>query len=345
MKIVHVFWAMLNGGIENMLVDIINLQIHQSNEVSVIVINNLIDNSIVDRLDNRCKLICLGRKKHSKSITFVFKLNYELLKQKFDVIHLHYDDIMKYIWIKGNYFTTVHNTHLPNHNFRWHKGIIAISRSVKEELDSYGFKQSVVINNGINFSLIKHRNTIVNKTFNIVNVSRLVYTQKGQDVLLKAIKILKDRGYTNIHIDFIGDGENLQDMEAYVSENNLSNIVSLLGNKNRSYIYQHLYEYDLFVQPSRFEGFGLTVVEAMAAYVPVLVSKNEGPLEIIEKGKYGYSFENSNAEDCANMIERIIANYPTAKFLARSYEHVKEIYDVKTTALKYLDFYKSNINR
>lgn len=343
MKIVHVFWALLNGGIENMLVDIINLQIHKSNEVSVIVINNLIDNSIVDRLDNQCKLICLGRKKHSKSMIFVFKLNFELLKQKFDVIHLHYDDIMKYIWIKGNYFTTVHNTHLPNHNFRWHKGIIAISRSVKEELDAFGFKQSVVINNGINFSLIKGRRHNPSKVFRIVNVSRLVYAQKGQDILLEAIRNLKDKGIENIHVDFIGDGENLQDMERYISENKLSNNVSLLGNKKRSYIYQHLSDYDLFVQPSRFEGFGLTVVEAMAAYVPVLVSRNEGPLEIIGNGKYGYCFENGSAEDCAKMIKQISINYPNIHYLSECYNHVKELYNVENTALKYLEFYMSKI--
>lgn len=133
---------------------------------------------------------------------------------------------------KGNYFTTVHNTHLPNHNFRWHKGIIAISRSVKEELDAFGFKQSVVINNGINFSLIKGRRHNPSKVFRIVNVSRLVYAQKGQDILLEAIRNLKDKGIENIHVDFIGDGENLQDMERYISENKLSNNVSLLGNKN-----------------------------------------------------------------------------------------------------------------
>lgn len=342
MKIVHVFWAMLNGGIENMLVDIINIQII-NNEVSIIIINDLIDKSIVDRLDGKCKLICLGRKKHSRSLSFVFKLNYELLRHEYDVVHLHYDDIMKYIFVKGNYFTTVHNTHLPNHNFRWHKGIIAISQSVKDELDKYGFNQSVVINNGINFSLIKYRSRAVNNVFKIINVSRLVYAQKGQDILLDAIKMLIDQGVRDIRVDFIGDGENFHDMETFISTNKLTHNVSLLGNKSRSYIYEHLADYDLFVQPSRFEGFGLTVVEAMAAFVPVLVSKNEGPLEIIEKGKYGYCFRNGDAKDCANMIEHILKNYPTSDFLIKSYNHAKEIYDVKNTALKYLDFYKSNI--
>lgn len=112
-------------------------------------------------------------------------------------------------------------------------------------MDAFGFKQSVVINNGINFSLIKGRRHNPSKVFRIVNVSRLVYAQKGQDILLEAIRNLKDKGIENIHVDFIGDGENLQDMERYISENKLSNNVSLLGNKKRSYIYQHLSDYDL----------------------------------------------------------------------------------------------------
>ena len=58
-----------------------------------------------------------------------------------------------------------------------------------------------------------------------------------------------------------------------VVELNLEKHVRFLGNQSREYVYSHLKDYDLFVQPSRFEGFGLTVAEAMAACVPVLVTQ------------------------------------------------------------------------
>ena len=54
-----------------------------------------------------------------------------------------------------------------------------------------------------------------------------------------------------------------------VQEYNLNSYISFLGSKDTHYIEQHLKDYDLLVQPSRIEGFGLTVAEAMAAKVPV----------------------------------------------------------------------------
>ena len=72
----------------------------------------------------------------------------------------------------------------------------------------------------------------------------------------------------------------------------LENEVVFEGLKDQSWVYQNLCNYDLFIQPSRYEGFGLTVAEAIAAKVPVLVSNIEGPLEIIDGGRLGMSFEN-----------------------------------------------------
>lgn len=54
--------------------------------------------------------------------------------------------------------------------------------------------------------------------------------------------------------------------------------------KNQEWIYHNLCNFDLFIQPSRFEGFGLTVAEAIAAKVTVLVSNIQGPMEIIDDG-------------------------------------------------------------
>ena len=53
-----------------------------------------------------------------------------------------------------------------------------------------------------------------------------------------------------------------------------------LVKQTQDYVAAHLTDYDLFVQPSRWEGFGLTVAEAMAAGVPVLVSEGQGPAEV-----------------------------------------------------------------
>jgi sucrose synthase len=59
-----------------------------------------------------------------------------------------------------------------------------------------------------------------------------------------------------------------------------------------------------FVQPALFEGFGLTVVEAMASGLPVFATRFGGPLEIVEDGKSGFHIDpNHGAEASRRMVE------------------------------------------
>ena len=77
MKIVHLLWGLSTGGIENMLVDIVNQQV-DGNEISLVVINDMIDESIKERLDKRVRVYCCGRKLKSKNPLPLLKLNFYL---------------------------------------------------------------------------------------------------------------------------------------------------------------------------------------------------------------------------------------------------------------------------
>lgn len=322
-----------------MLIDIINYQVKYE-DVSLLIINDRIDYSIFNRMDKRCHVKLLGRKEGCKNPFALLKINGFLLTHHFDIIHLHNADMIKWLWLKRNYVRTVHNTNITIQNYRWHKGIIAISEPVKEDLEKRGIHGSVVIDNGINFSLIKQNKRIgKNETFKIIQVSRILFEQKGQDILVETIKKLLSKGKTNIHLDFIGTGPDMDRLKQMVKNYNLESFISILGNKPREYIYEHLCDYDLFVQPSRFEGFGLTVAEAMGAKIPVLVSENEGPLAIIENGKYGFSFKNKSVDDCVMQLANIIEHYPKHEFMESAFKHVLKLYNVNNTAQSYLDFY------
>lgn len=339
MKILHIVWGMENGGAENMLVDIINVQI-RTQEVALLVINDMIDEDLIRRIDNKCKFIFLKRKLGSKNPLYFFKLNLIILFGSYDIVHLHQNTTIKVLFVPSNYVRTVHNTNQHIHDYRWHKSIIAISGAVKKELDELGYTNSVLINNGINFDLVKQSSKKrLDGMFRIVQVSRILFRQKGQDILLDAMSQIVNMG-VDVHLDYIGEGQDMEKLAKMIQQAGLSKYVSLLGNRSRDYIYDNLCMYDLFVQPSRFEGFGLTVVEAMAAKIPVLVSRNEGPLQIIENGKFGFSFENGNSQDAAKQILNIAKNYPTQSFLDNAYKHVKSLYSVERTASLYLAEYK-----
>lgn len=109
--------------------------------------------------------------------------------------------------------------------------------------------------------------------------------------------------------------------------------------------YDHLCNYDLFVQPSIYEGFGLTVAEAMAARVPVLVSSGQGPEEVIGNGKCGYVFKNGDQTDCAAKIRIFLEGKDDKSLVESAYERVWKLYNIKVTVQTYLDKYVIRKNR
>ena len=198
-----------------------------------------------------------------------------------------------------------------------------------------------VVPNGINVEAILPREPrLGDGLIRIVNVARLNHQKKGQDILIKAIALLRDRGLDNLSVAFIGEGDSRELLEKLSEDLNVSEQVRFLGLKDRDYIYQHLCDYDLMCHPSRYEGFGLTVAEGMAANLPVLVSTGDGPCEIIGQGKYGFSFENGSAESCADALEYMVRNYDdiVAKVdIAR--KHIESEYSVKRMVAQYIQAY------
>lgn len=350
MKIIHITYGFGLGGIETMLHNIANEQVALRQKIFIIVINDIINNELKNSLDPRVKFICLKRKVSSKSILPFIKLNYLLFKINPDIIHLHYSYIARFIFIPS----LLHKTCVTQHDvcnkqnskylYKCQK-IYAISNIVKFDLKKWTGLDSEVVLNGIDVDKIKHQQYLKTETklFNIVQVSRLMHEKKGQHILIKAVSNLIKQGYNQIRLDFIGDGDSHKYLETLVKELDISMYVRFLGNKDQSYIYEHLCDYNLFVQPSIYEGFGLTVTEAMAAKVPVLVSENQGPLEIIDYGKYGYSFKNKDVDDCATKIKMFLNDQNDKDMLEKAYKRVQELYNVKITAKTYLIKYKGII--
>lgn len=175
------------------------------------------------------------------------------------------------------------------------------------------------------------------RNFRIVQIGRLTRL-KGQDILLRAVALCRDRfGLKDISLEFIGDGEDRGELEELAAELNLQENVRFLGWKSREYLYRHLKDYDLLVQPSRREGFGLTVAEAMTAKVPVLTSNLEGPLEITDRGLCGWFFESENPEACAKEIMHIHNDYGGKRFLSKvvlAYQRAVNNYDINVMVRK-----------
>lgn len=128
--------------------------------------------------------------------------------------------------------------------------------------------------------------------------------EKGADRLLEAHKRLLDEG-KKLELIMIGDGCDMSKLSAYVEKNGLTDSVHMLGYLDNPYPYMKTA--DLFVCPSRAEGFGLVLVEAMILDLPVMSTDCAGPNEILDGGKYGMSVENST-DGIYNGIKEFIEN-------------------------------------
>ena len=343
-----------------MLVNIANAQAESGAEVHVCIIKDIYKEELIKSFRGDVTLHFLHEQSKIKRIGSIFKLNRLLMQLQPDTIHLHDSRLYTFLWRKRlSRVASVTLHDLPTGSVR-HGSLVcrlfpflfgagnvyyidrvprvfAISDAVKDELwKNHGVKSTVVCNGVMTRKFKLRPEHTAGNPFRIVMVSRLEHNKKGQDLLIEAAAKL----HGLVHVDLIGEGSSREYLENLVKNLHAESIVSFLRVKPQTYIAEHLADYDLFVQPSRWEGFGLTVAEAMAAKVPVIVSEGQGPAEVTCGNLYGWTFENGNADDLAAKIKYIYDNYKEAMDKANSaLSYVQKTYDVSVTARKYLDNY------
>lgn len=161
-----------------------------------------------------------------------------------------------------------------------------------------------------------------------VSIGRLV-EQKGFDVLLDALKILSCKG-ENVCSIILGSGGMHESLVAQAERNGVSSKVDFVGFVDNPYAY--LAKADAFVLPSRWEGFGNVIVEALALDVPVIASDCPGgPAEILAQGKWGTLVPPEDAEALAAAIQGPLIAPPEVSLAARAAD-----FGITAVATKYL---------
>ena len=351
MRIAHLVWSMGMGGIQTMLIGIANIQVKLGHEVGIFIVDNRIDDTIIKKLDPHIKLFYFGRTKGKLSIMPFVKLNWQLWKFRPDIIHSHAGKLSKAIFTTVPMVATFHNTRLdPNHYIKYKK-CFAISETVKDDIVKNGYNGDVVvIENGVPCDEIRCKTDFKRSdTVHVVQVSRIFFHQKRQDLAVKALSILKermkdDKTVARCVMHFIGDGPDMNSLKEMVNKFGLDDDVVLEGLKDQQWVLDHLCDYDLFLQPSDFEGFGLTVAEACAAKLPVLVSDVEGPLEVIDGGRLGMVFKHGDAKDLADRLFQFIQDGYDISIEEKAYQNTLDHYSIVRTTKRYLEEYQKVIN-
>ena len=217
---------------------------------------------------------------------------------------------IKIAWIHTDHSTMETNLEMDLKVWSQYDYIISISDEVtKSFLSQYPSLESkiVMIENITSPQFIRmmaNENDQIpfhSEHFNIVSVGRLCYP-KGYDNAVKALRILHDRGYTNLKWYIVGYGGDEPMLRELIAQNGLEDSFILLGKKINPYPY--IKACDLYVQPSRYEGKAVTVTEAQILHKPVLITNYETAHSQLKNEFDGYITEKS-IEGIADGVEKL----------------------------------------
>lgn len=345
MRIAHVVFSFTSGGIEHLLIDALN-NWPSEDQVMLCIINDVFDEALIEDIHKRVNVtvVRLNRPEGQGKLRYLRKLNAVLSGFRPDVVHCHSNSVLlftlplKLLHPRWKYVYTVHDTNiynrLPVADITLHKLLVshitAISKSVYGNIVSTGFPASrtTVVYNGVNPDKFVEPHGSQNELKTIICVARLLPEKKGQDILIDALAVLNKRG-ERYRCLFVGaepadHPEYRRQLIDRAAGHGLEH-VEFLGNRND--IPQLLAQSDVFVLPSRYEGFGIAIIEAMMAKVPVIASAVDGPKEIIGDNRYGELFPVGDSERLASAIHRTI-NGDASDMVVAAYRHAIDTYSI-----------------
>jgi len=175
----------------------------------------------------------------------------------------------------------------------------------------------------------------------LVSVGRFV-KRKGYTFLLKSLKILKDAGIAP-RLILIGDGPERENLEKEATELGITGSVMFTGDINDEKKFQFLEASDIYVLPSIHEGFGIVLLEAMYAGLPIAATNNGGQTDIVKEMKNGLLVPPKDPEALAKAIETLLNNNELRASIAKYNKEDVKNYNISGIANRYLDLYNRTI--
>lgn len=319
MKIIHIITTIELGGAEKQLVVLARNQKLLGNEVYVLYLKGSPE-LLNDFKKSGIKV--LTPIPYTNLFSYIFHLRRLIGDLKFDVIHAHLprSEIVSFllcIFSNRKFIVSRHNAEpffpqsptliskilsriITSRSFH----VISISKAVqtylfekkeisisqKNSIVYYGYDESSPSN-------IRHIDTfLLQNRFRILFVGRIV-KQKNLITLLEAFRQhRKTNPYSELHIYGIGEltnvyKENFRDLEK-----------CLFWHGKTPNIAQIMSEFDVLVLPSNYEGFGLVLLEAMRASLPIIAANNSAIPEVLGTNYLGL-FQTRNSVDLQSKLD------------------------------------------
>ena len=260
-------------------------------------------------------------------LKYMYQLRRLLLRNNFDIVHAQtpsnamlcffclFGTKIKIISTFHGHYETAQTWYLKI-IYTFSEKVICVSKVMIDyyvkrlKVSDFNNKLELVYN-GINFSKFGY---VVKRTnMDVLNLCMVGSFNSGRShaLIIEALHLLKQRKVLlpGVRFSFIGGGYRgeeflFESCKELVHTYNLEDVVCFLGM--RQDVPELLMQMDGFVYSSVSDTFGIAVVEAMAAGLPVIVNDWEVMREITNDGAWATLYRSNDAEDCADKIDKLI---------------------------------------
>jgi glycosyltransferase involved in cell wall biosynthesis len=359
-KVLEVIDSLGSGGAESLLKNFV-LEAKENNIFNM-EIATLYSNAIFkDEIKNAGIPVWDFNLRYKYDLRGIIKLITVIKKGKYDIVHVHLFPANVFAALSSFFLSkdivwifSEHNVYNRRRSFKIFKildsftysrysKIICVSKQVESTL--FGWMSSIkgktkVIPNAVFVSELLNPNHL--KIYDILFVGRLSQA-KGIDILLKAVKILKNKYSKYLKIAIVGDGPLKENLNNLAVELGVNGEVKFLGV--RKDIEELMVSSKIFIIPSRWEGLPMVVLEAMSRGMSIIATTVGGIPEVIKNGKEGILISPEDPETLAQAINNLLENEELQEKLSQAaYEKVREKYSIEAYSTNMLDFYGSLVN-
>ena len=303
--------------------------------------------------DNKLKIIRVGPTTKFWNlfgrVLSLFSMIKPLVKNNYDIIHAHaylsaFPTKIAKVWSKKPLVFTIHGTGLDVISDMNKNRFTSFVKTFFEKFILFKLKYDQEIS--VDSSVLKYKNRNKNlliipngvdvksydkiivsksKKFKIIFVGR-IHPQKGLEYLIKAMpKIISKNPLVEVHI--IGTGELEKELKELSKQLNVEKNVFFRGKIFSDALIKEYKSSHLFVLPSLYEGQPLTLLEAWAAKLPVVVTNVGGNKDFVVNEQNGYIIKVKDIDLLAATINKAIRNENLKKIGEEGYRIVNEKYD------------------
>jgi glycosyltransferase involved in cell wall biosynthesis len=334
-KIMFIIHSLTGGGAERVLINIINHMDQTRNKITLIIFEDKIE--FKDEIKNWNSIVCLNKRSPFDFFKIILQLRKHIQNFKPEVVvsFLFYASIVTVLSVLG--LKTVKKIVIREGNTLPEYLLAERFSYLKKCLIKYTYKKAsyiIAVSKGVKYSLIKELSLpyekvkivynpvpldeiessthyeirhpfFESKNSHIVIGSGRLVAQKRFDRLIRAFSLLL-KNEENARLIILGKGPLKAELEELAINLGIDNCIDLVGFQSNPYSW--LAKADTFVLSSDYEGFPMTLLEAMACGVPIVsVDCPSGPSELIENGKNGILVQQNDemalAEGMINLLK------------------------------------------